>query len=473
LTLRARLTFWYTGVLGGILIVFGATVYFLLSVSLFRQVEDTLQRTANDILRASQIQIAGIPLSTLQLELDLTANIFVQIFDEDGNLLQETMNFSFEEFPFVMPAMGTNVPVFSTALFEEIRFRVLTVPVIREENSQVVAYLQLAESLQSIDQTRELLVFILIGGGLVTILIAALVGWMTASTALKPIEEITESAIQITHADDLSRRIPFSGSQKDEVGSLILAFNQTLERLENLFVTQRRFLADVSHELRTPLTAIRGNVDLIRKMGEADPESLDAIASEVDRMTRLVKDLLILVQAETGKLPLAQDVVELDTLLLEVFQQAKVLANERIEIKLGQEDQACVLGDRDRLKQVLLNLVANALDHTPNGGTIILGLSCVGDYARLIVSDTGKGIPKEELPYIFERFYRVEPSRKRKDSGGAGLGLSIAYWITKNHNGNIEVASEAGKGTTFSVWLPRISGSSKDAGQSDNQTFID
>jgi two-component system OmpR family sensor kinase len=462
LTLRTRLTLWYTSVLAGVLLVFGVTVYVLLSVSLYRQVEDTLQRTADDILRASQFQIAGIPLSALQLELDLTANIFVQVYDSEGNLLQQTMNLALEDHPFDETTLDIEIPQFSSVVIEGTRFRVLTVPVLREANEQVAAYLQLAESLQTIDQTRELLIFILVGGGVVVIIIAALVGWMTAWTALRPIEELTESALQITRTDDLSRRIPVSGSPQDEVGKLILAFNETLERLENLFETQRRFLADVSHELRTPLTAIRGNVDLIKRMGEADPISLDAISSEVDRMTRMVRDLLILVQAETGKLPLAQDVVELDTLLLEIFQQAKILANGKFEIKLGQEDQASVRGDRDRLKQVLLNLVANALDHTPDGGTVILGLSCVGDYARLTVTDSGPGISKEDLPHIFERFYRVETSRKRKDSGGAGLGLSIAYWITKSHNGRLEVASEVGKGTTFSVWLPRITGSFED-----------
>jgi two-component system OmpR family sensor kinase len=462
LTLRARLTLWYTSVLAGVLLVFGVAVYVLLTASLYRQVEDTLQRTADDILRASQFQIAGIPLSALQLELDLTANIFVQIYDAEGNMLQQTINFALEDHPFDETTLDKKVPQFSSVIIEGTRFRVLTVPVLRGENEQVVAYLQLAESLQTIDQTRELLIFILAGGGIVVIIIAALVGWMTAGTALRPIEELTESALQITRTDDLSKRIPVLGSPQDEVGKLILAFNETLERLENLFETQRRFLADVSHELRTPLTAIRGNVDLIKRMGEADPISLDAISSEVDRMTRMVRDLLVLVQAETGRLPLAQDVVELDTLLLEVFQQAKVLADGRFDIKLGQEDQASVRGDRDRLKQVLLNLVANALDHTPDGGKVILGLSCVGDYARLTVTDSGPGIPKEDLPHIFERFYRVETSRKRKDSGGAGLGLSIAYWITKSHNGRLEVASEVGKGTTFSVWLPRITGSFED-----------
>jgi signal transduction histidine kinase len=235
---------------------------------------------------------------------------------------------------------------------------------------------------------------------------------------------------------------------------LIVAFNETLERLERVFETQRRFMADVSHELRTPLTVIRGNMDLIRRTGHADAESLEAVVSEVDRMTRMVQDVLLLAQAESGKLPLGRELVELDTLMLEVFAQAKLLAQGRQEVRLGQEDQARVVGDRDRLKQVLLNLVANAVAYTPPGGVVTMSLACVGGWCRLTISDSGPGIPKDELPHIFERFYRVDRARTRSAGGGAGLGLSIAYWIVRMHEGRIEVASEEGRGTTFSVWLP-------------------
>jgi len=427
--------------------------------SLTRQVEDTLQRTADDILEASKVQIAGIPLLQAQLDFELTANTFVKILDEDGILIRQTFNSPASDFPFDDTVIETQVPIFSTAIVEETRLRILTVPVGEGERGHTVAILQLAASLQSVDQTRELLLLILFAVGVIAVTVSAVVGWMTAGTALRPIGDITDSALQITHADDLSKRIPFYGSRNDEVGSLTIAFNETLERLENLFEAQRRFLADVSHELRTPLTAIRGNIDLIRRMGEADKISLDAITSEVDRMTRMVRDLLVLVQAETGKLPMAKNVVELDTLLLEVFQQAKVLAKGKIEIRLGQEDQARVMGDRDRLKQVLLNLVANAIEHTPAGGAITMGLECDGEFTRLSVADSGKGIPPDDLPFIFERFYRAEPSRKRAESVGAGLGLSIAYWITRIHDGRIEVASEVGKGTIFTVVLPLVGGS--------------
>ena len=183
----------------------------------------------------------------------------------------------------------------------QVHLRVLTVPVVLA--SEPSGFLQLAAPLAVVDRARESLLIFLAIGGVLALMIAAGLGSWTARRALRPLDTITETALQITRADDLSRRIPLEAPPTSEVGRLILAFNETLERLEALFTSQRRFLADVSHELRTPLTAIRGNVDLIRRMG-ADPESLEAIQSEADRLIRLVGDLLLLAQAETGNLPL-------------------------------------------------------------------------------------------------------------------------------------------------------------------------
>jgi heavy metal sensor kinase len=450
-TLRVRLTVWYTLVLTGVLILFGTVVYLLLSRSLTIQIQDTLQQTADEILRASRRDVRGIVLPAL----DLTANVYVQVWDSQEQLLEESTNLTSMQTALDAASLHVELPTYTSVFISSAHLLVLTVPVIAPPSSEIVGYLQLGSSLETVDQARRILLFVLGGGGLVAVVVAALVGMTTAQTALRPLGQVTETALQITRADDLSRRIPLTSPRTGEVGQLILAFNDTLERLENLFETQRRFLADVSHELRTPLTAIRGNVDLIRRMGEPDAESLEAITSEVDRMTRMVQDLLLLAQAESGKLPMAREIVELDTLLLEVYKQGKVLAQDRLEVRLGREDQARVVGDRDRLKQMLLNLVGNAIAYTPSGGQVTLGLTCVSDYARVTVSDTGPGIPQEELPHIFERFYRIDKSRRRLEGGGAGLGLSIAYWIARSHQGRIEVASEVGKGTTFSVWLPR------------------
>jgi signal transduction histidine kinase len=167
-----------------------------------------------------------------------------------------------------------------------------------------------------------------------------------------------------------------------------------------------------------------------------------------------VGGLLLLAQAESGKLSLDLKLVDLDALLLEVFQEMHILAGEKVRLKVANIDEMQVLGDRDRLKQVLLNIVANAIQYTPAGGEVILGLSRIGEQARIVIHDTGLGIPKEDLPYIFERFYRAEKARTRSKTSGFGLGLSIAQWIVENHEGTIEVESEEGHGTTFAIWLP-------------------
>ncbi len=460
MTLRARLTLWYVVILSGVLLLFGTTVYLLVSYSLTGQIEETLKEAADDILLASRRDMSSIALPRL----DLTGNVYVQVWvlREGGEATQIATNLSTIVVPFDPHTLNVEARTFSSVKIGTTPLRVLSVPVVVLPEEQVVGYLQLASPLDSVDQARRMLIVVLLSVGLLAVAVAGTVGYMTARSALRPLDHVTDTALQITRADDLSRRISLQSPPKGEVGRLTLAFNETLERLEALFETQRRFLADVSHELRTPLTAIRGNIDLIRRMGEVDPISLDAITSEVDRMTRLVQDLLFLAQAETGKLPLAREIVELDTLMLEVFQQAKILAQDQVEVVLGQEDQARVLGDRDRLKQVLLNLVANAIDHSPSGGKVKLDLTCENEWARLIVSDTGPGIPQEDIPLIFERFRRLDRSRKQTGTKGTGLGLSIAYWITRIHGGRIEVTSEVGQGTDFSVWLPRFSGGAEE-----------
>ena len=172
-------------------------------------------------------------------------------------------------------------------------------------------------------------------------------------------------------------------------------------------------------------------------------------------MARLVEDLLILAQAESGKLPLLRDEVEMDTLLLDVFQHAKVLAEGKVEIRIGEIDQALVCGDKDRLKQVLFNLISNAIAYSPINGKIELGIDKEEGWTRTFVKDDGKGISEQDIAHIFERFYRGEKSRVRsKDGKGFGLGLSIANWIVQSHGGRIEVESKLDIGTTFSVWLP-------------------
>jgi two-component system OmpR family sensor kinase len=452
LTLRLRLTFWYSAVLAVIIAMFGMVVYGFTSWTLINQIDTSLHATTTSIIRGSRVE-PGYNVQYLTIPpLDRfgASHVYVQVWDPNGNLVEGSGNV---KDPLDAHGLTLREASSSNVFMAGVHLRVLTTPLITKDN-QLIGYIQAAIPLDQVDFARSVLLLVLAGGGAAAVALAAVVGWLSAHRALKPLDAMTETALQITRTDDLSRRIAMTGAAHDEVGRLAQAFNDTLERLERLFNAQRRFLADVSHELRTPLTTIRGNVDLLRRMGGADETSLDAIQSEAERMTRLVGDLLLLAQSDAGTLPTARHPVELDTLLLDVYREAQVLAGG-VNLSIGEIDQAIVLGDRDRLYQLLLNLVANALKFTPEGGKVSLGLSKVNDWARIVVSDTGIGIPPEELSEVFERFYRVDKARSRAQ-GGAGLGLAIAQRIANIHGGRIEVVSDGinGHGSTFSVWLP-------------------
>ena len=451
MSLRARLTLLYTTLLGVILFIFGASIYGLVSYLLVNQIDENLIQTFGEIRENTKVEAIGnLNVITLPSP-DLKSEVFTQAWSRDGVL--QASNIEQLDSPLDPTGLPSPVPIFRDVTIDNVHLRVLTVPL--QIGERPIGTLQLAANLAVVDTTQRALVTVLLVGSIICLGVAAVAGWLSTGQALAPLERVTETALQITRADDLSRRIPYQGSADDEVGKLIQAFNQTLSRLENLFNTQRRFIADVGHELRTPLTVIKGNVDLMRRMGCSDDESIVGIENEVDRLTRLVGDLLLLAQAESGKLPLDSRTVELDTLLLEALQQMQVLAGERLNLRLGEIDQVLVCGDQDRLKQVIVNLVGNAIKYTPEGGEVLVGLSKTGTQAKLVVSDTGPGIPADDLPHVFERFYRGEKSRTRsKDGKGFGLGLSIAFWIVRNHDGRIEVDSKEGQGTTFCVWLP-------------------
>lgn len=457
MSLRSRLTLLYTTTVGGILLLFGVAVFVSVSFTITRQL-DTLLRDTAEIVRGNMRVNQDGDLSVISLlMLDLPADVFVQVWGRDGRLLTATQNIISYTRPLDPVGLQGGLPKFRDMNTDNVRLRVLSVPL--EIGGRQAGTLQVGTRLDVVSATQRTLLLVLLIGTVLAISAAGLAAWISTGQALQPLGSVTDTALQITVAGDLSRRIPYKGPPDDEVGQLINAFNQTLSRLENLFNTQRRFLADVGHELRTPLTVIKGNVGLMRKLKEFDEESLVTIDDEVDRLTRMVGDLLLLAQAESGKINLARQLVELDTLVFDVLNQMGVLARGKLDLRIGSIDQVLVCGDRDRLQQVLVNLLGNAINYTPRGGEVVIGLGKVNNQAQLTISDTGPGIPAEDLPHIFERFYRAEKARTRqRDGKGYGLGLSIAYWIVRNHGGRIEVSSTVGKGTTFCVWLPLAEG---------------
>ncbi len=276
---------------------------------------------------------------------------------------------------------------------------------------------------------------------------------MLSSRALHPIDQITLTAQGIVLAEDLGQRVPVPRHQ-DELYRLTVTINELLARVEALFTTQRRFVADVSHELRTPLAAMQGNLEVLDRGGLKNPElAAEAVTDmrrETGRLIRMTNDLLLLAQSDS-RVEIRNEPVELDTLILEVFRELRPLA-EGVQLRIGAEDQVTVLGDRDRLKQALLNLGINALQYTPPEGFVTLGLEQQDGYALLTVSDTGVGIGEDDLPHVFDRFYRADRSRSRH-SGGAGLGLSIVKRVAEAHGGHATVASIPGRGSTFAIWL--------------------
>ncbi len=450
MSLRLRLTTLYTLLLGGVLLIFGTLVYALVSLVLLDQIDTRLSQAATQIVELLKVNSADQFDPRVVSNFQPTENLLFQVWDANQKLQLARPAGLLN--PLDQAGLRSGQSYFSSQTIENTRIRVLTVP-LRTERSPV-GVLQVGLSLAFLDITQQTLATVLVILAAALMLLVGFGTWLLTGQALAPLASVTEVATQITQADDLSRRIPLGGSSGNEVGRLILAFNDTLERLEKLFRSQRRFLADVSHELRTPLTVIKGEVGLMRLTGGLDEESLRSIELEVDRLTRLVGDLLVLAQAESGQLPLSVLPIDLDTILLEVVQQIRTIAGDRVAINVDEIDQVQMLGDRDRLKQVVLNLVANAVQYSPAGGVISLTLKKDSSQTQLIVKDTGPGIPAEDLPHIFERFYRAERSRKRSGSGGFGLGLSIADWIVRQHNGKIEVTSKEGKGTTFIVTLP-------------------
>ena len=450
--LRARLTLLYSTLMGGVLLLFGMAVYALVNVTLIGQIDDLLNSTAQEILEVARVDSVG-ELTILHLPpLDMATNIYVQVWDREGRLVSSSLDR--EEFLEPLNISGLTVleTDFRSIKYHSVPLRVMSVPL--SIGGRGAGTMQVATSLAVINSVREDLLYILIMAAIFAVILVGVGSWFTIERSLAPLDTIVETAEQINRADDLSRRIPYKHLPNDEVGQLVLTFNQTLERLETIFTSQQRFLADVSHELRTPLTVIKGNVGLMRHMDTVDEETLVSIDEEVNRLTRLVGDLLLLAQAETGNIPLQKEKLELDSLLFEVLQEMHVLAAGKIKIKLTEIDQIQILGDRDRLKQVLLNLISNAVQYTPEGGEIFLSLSKKKKNACLLIRDTGPGIPAEDLPHIFERFYRTEKSRTRSKNAGFGLGLSIAYWIIEKHKGKINVESKEGEGTSFEILLP-------------------
>ncbi len=331
------------------------------------------------------------------------------------------------------------------------QWRVYVLPIARTGRT-----LAIVASLRYIDAAiagyRRLVVVCALGGALVTLT----AGWLLAGRALRPVATLTETARAIARSRGFGRRV-LVGTPRDELGRLAATFNEMLDSLEHAYQAEQRFVADASHELRAPLTAIQANLELLQRqpdMTSADRrEAVGEAGRETHRLARLVADLLALARADAG-VSLRRQPVELDRVVLDAFGEARHLAQGQ-RIVLDGLEPALVQGDPDRLKQLVLILLDNAVKYTPPDGRVTLGLRRNGSRAQVRVCDTGIGIPPEDLPRVFDRFYRADPARTR-DPGGSGLGLPIARWIAAQHGGTVMLSSAVGRGTTATVDLPAL-----------------
>jgi signal transduction histidine kinase len=291
--------------------------------------------------------------------------------------------------------------------------------------------------------------------GLPAVLLGLLGGWWLTRRVLAPVAALTAAAEKI-HAGNLAQKLPRSGNG-DELDRLTGVFNAMTTRLDGSFQRIREFTLHASHELKTPLTILRGEIETglhAEKLPPAQREKLSGQLDELQRLTQIVDGLTLLTKADAGQVPLKFAPLALDEIVRDVFEDAKILARPaNISVHLAADENIAISGDRHRLRQLLLNLADNAVKYNQPGGTVEFSLRRDGADAELKISNTGKSIPPEVLPHVFERFYRGDPAHN-SSVDGCGLGLSIVQWIVRAHQGTIKIESGPGKPTTVTVRLP-------------------
>ncbi len=457
-----RLILWYATLLTIAFALVGTVTLFGVEQYVENNLENTLARRAQ---QAAEIVSHAVDTSDVkkiiatEIEDRLTpefSNRFVRITNPDDNELYRSgapADHSFNPALFSERLSNQSSSPYKILLDRN----TLLVAVTRVATARGIYTIEVGSSLEQIQSVEDHLLTLALLMLPVLIGVAVGSGYFLVNRALKPVSNIARHAEQITH-HNLSERLDVTPTG-DELERLSVSLNRMIARLDEAFQNSRRFLADASHELRTPLTIIKGELEELalrrRNVLQLDRETQDKIGNVLEEMQRLiviVEGLFALSRLDAGEAQREWVTFNLVELVATTADQMKLLADDAgLTIQYATQQSISVTGDRSRLKQVVVNLIDNAIKYTPLGGSIWLQVNSVHNQAHLEISDTGIGIPAEALPRVFDRFFRVDKARSR---GGAGLGLAIVKSICLAHGGNIFVESQLGKGSRFTISLP-------------------
>lgn len=458
MTVRLRLALWAAALFMVVLLVFGTFVYLRMQQTLHAALDDSLQLSATQIVTMVQVSDGQVAFGTGQSQPDESASLrrrraTVRILDGTGQIVQA---FGRYDDLAVTPASLAAAQVGQSSLAtlsdpqSGLPVRVYSVPLL--EDGRLIAIVQVARSLDSIDATLDRLLSTLLLAGPLLVLAAGLGGYFLSARALAPIDRITRLARR-TSAENLSARIGLPATN-DEVGRLAATFDEMLARLENAFRREHQFAADASHELRTPLAAMQAILNVTaqkRRAPEEYEQAMADLAQEADRLQSLVENLLRVARGEASQIGV-YEAVDLSTLLRDVTDSLRPLAEAKgLTFSCHVPEGLTLQGDSDSLIRLFVNLVDNAVKYTDKGGVTVTARGVDGRI-RIVVADSGRGIPPWHLAHIFDRFYRAEQSRS---AGGAGLGLSIALDIARAHGGTLSAQNARGGGALFTVSLPK------------------
>jgi heavy metal sensor kinase len=461
-TLRARVTTWYVGLLATALVVFGAALYFGVRGYLRTSLEHSMSSEAKAI-GANFVSFAeekGVPWMAGEIAEAYApehSGRFIRITLQDGKVLYESGD---TRDPYIAASQisHSTVQEATESFRQEVqdgghRLLIFTEPYSTASGTKYL--IEAGASLSPIERVLSSLRRILILITPLILIAAALGGHLLMTRPLRPLIELTEQAERIgTH--QLGERLSVIATG-DEMERLSLSLNRMISRLEDALDHNRRFSADVSHELRTPLTILKGELEQVvqaPQLPDSTRESVGSSLEEIDRMTKIVENLLTISRLDSGADAMVRQTVDLSLLAQWTLDQMHLLAEEKqITMCSTHASSAPILADPGRIKQVLVNLLDNAIKYTPSNGEICVSVAVTQNAAVLEVKDTGIGIPPESLSNVFERFYRSDRARSR-ESGGTGLGLSIVQAICNAHGGSVGIQSVEGKGTTVRVELP-------------------